>query len=92
MLAWEPSHRLVTDRLRSLDGVGDKVAKCRALFSIEQLDTFPVDTHVSRSLARHYRDIPKSPEALRRWGQRRLGRYAACAEAALSFDELSSTQ
>ena len=89
-LTREPSHRLVTDRLRTLHGVGDKVANCVALFSLEQLDAFPVDVHVSRSLDRHYRDIPKSPQALRRWGQQRFGRYAGYAEAVLFFDDFTS--
>ena len=89
-LVREPSHRLVTDRLRTLHGVGDKVANCVALFSLEQMDAFPVDVHVSRSLHRHYRDIPKSPQALRRWGQQRFGRYAGYAEAVLFFDDFTS--
>lgn len=63
-----------------------------ALFSLEQPDAFPVDTHVARSLARHYGDIPRSPEALRRWGQRRFGRYAGYAEAALFFDDFDRTR
>ena len=70
-------------------GVGDKVANCIALFSLEQLDSFPVDVHVSRSLARHYRDIPRSPEALRRWGQHRFGRYAGYAEAVRFLDDFT---
>ena len=91
-LAAEPSHRLVTGALRPLYGVGDKVVNCIALFSLEQLDAFPVDIHVSRSLARHYRDVPKSPEALRRWGQLRFGRYAGYAEAFLFFDDWNRTR
>ena len=46
-LTLEPSHQSVTETLRALDGVGDKVANCVALFSLEQLDAFPVDTHVA---------------------------------------------
>ncbi len=88
-LAQEPSHRLVTDRLRALHGVGNKVANCIALFSLEQLDAFPVDIHISRSLGRHYRDIPRSTEALRRWGQQRFGKYAGYAEAVLFFDDFT---
>ena len=91
-LVREPSHRQVTGRLRALHGVGDKVANCVALFSLEQLDAFPVDIHVSRSLARHYRDVPRTPEALRRWGQDRFGRYAVYAETVLFFDDFSRTQ
>ena len=83
----ESSHRLVTDRLKAIQGVGDKVANCVSLFSLEQLDAFPVDIHVSRPLALHYRDIPISPESLRRWGQQRFGRYAGYAEAVLFFDD-----
>ena len=90
-LVLEASHRLVTDKLKALHGVGDKVANCVALFSLEQLDAFPVDVHVARSLARHYRDIPRSPEALRRWGQRRFGRYAGYAEAVLFLEDFIST-
>ena len=89
-LVREPSHRLVTDRLKTIHGVGDKVANCVALFSLEQLDAFPVDVHVARSLARHYRDIPRSPEGLRRWGQRRFGRYAGYAEALLFLEDFTS--
>ena len=88
-MAAEPSHRAVNGTLRMLQGVGDKVASCIALFSLEQLDAFPVDVHVCRSLGRHYRDIPRSREALRRWGQERFGRYAGYAEAALFFDDLN---
>ena len=90
-LVREPSHRLVTDGLRTLHGVDDKVSNCVALFSLEQLDAFPVDVHVSRSLALHYRDIPRSPEALRRWGQRRFGRYAGYAEAVLFLEDFTGT-
>ena len=36
-LVREPSHRLVTDRLKAIHGVGDKVANCVALFSLERL-------------------------------------------------------
>ena len=42
---------------------------------------------MSRSLARDYRDIPRSPEALRRWRQDRFGRYAGYAEDVLFIDD-----
>ena len=41
--------------------MGDKVPNCIALFSLEQLDAFPVDTHMSRYLRCNCRDIPRSP-------------------------------
>ena len=42
---------------------------------------------MSRSLSRDYRDIPRSPEALRRWRQDRFGRYAGYAEDVLFIDD-----
>ena len=88
-LAGETDHRLVTNQLRSLYGVGDKVANCVALFGLEQLDAFPVDTHVTGAVKHHYREAPKSAEALRKWGQSRFGRYAGYAEGILFFDDLA---
>ena len=88
-LVGEPDHQMVTNELRTLYGVGDKVANCVALFALEQLDAFPVDTHVSGAIKRHYREAPRSAEALRKWGQRRFGRYAGYAEGILFFDDLA---
>ena len=71
--------------------MGGKIANCVALFSMEQLDTFPVDIRVSRSLGRHYRDLPKTAQGMCRWAQHRFGRYPGYAEAVLFFDDFSRT-
>ena len=44
----------VMTALLELDGVGPKVADCVALFSLDQVDTVPVDTHVWRIACRDY--------------------------------------
>lgn len=90
-LAVQSSSEQVIRTLRHLYGVGDKVANCVALFSLEKLDAFPVDTHVAAALRRYYQGIPKSPEALSKWAQRRFGPYAGYAESFFFYDDLSST-
>lgn len=41
--------------LLKLYGIGEKVADCICLFGLHELDAFPVDTHISQALKRHYR-------------------------------------
>lgn len=40
--------------LCSLCGVGVKVASCVCLFALHKTDAFPVDTHISKVLQKHY--------------------------------------
>jgi N-glycosylase/DNA lyase len=44
----------VLSALLELDGVGPKVADCVALFSLDQVDAIPIDTHVWRIACRDY--------------------------------------
>ena len=50
----ELSHIEVRQTLQKLSGVGPKVADCVALFSLDQCDTVPVDTHVRDICTRDY--------------------------------------
>ncbi|MBR5046599.1 MAG: DNA-3-methyladenine glycosylase 2 family protein, partial [Eubacterium sp.] len=43
------------EELRKCFGVGEKVAGCICLFSLHDLDAFPVDTHVRKVLDEHYK-------------------------------------
>ena len=92
-LSAEPSRLEKTaEQLMGLKGVGDKVAHCVALFSLEKLDAFPVDTNIRRALRRTYPDgAPASthPPATRKWAQARFGPYAGYASQFLFIDELS---
>ena len=45
----------VSTSLLLLSGVGPKVADCIALFSLDQLDCIPVDTHVYQIACNHYK-------------------------------------
>ena len=41
--------------LLKLFGVGEKVADCICLFALHHLQAFPVDTHISQALQKHYK-------------------------------------
>lgn len=43
------------EELLKLYGVGEKVADCICLFALHELAAFPVDTHISQALQKHYR-------------------------------------
>jgi len=83
--------------LMSFDnGVGNKVADCVLLFSLEKLEAFPVDVWVARAVAqlyqkhldsesvdrikREHRLTPKDYKCVSDFGRRRFGRYAGYAQ------------
>ena len=57
--------------LKKIRGVGDKVASCAALFSLENLDAFPIDVWMKRAIDTYFDgslDVPS------------LGKYAGIAQ------------
>jgi N-glycosylase/DNA lyase len=84
-------------RLMSFDhGVGNKVADCVLLFSLEKLESFPVDVWVARAVIELYRDhlrsdlaskiaggqslTPKEYREISDFGRSHFGRYAGYAQ------------
>ena len=67
--------------LMSLRGVGDKVADCVLLFSLEKLDSFPVDRWVRRAVEEWYA-IGENPsyDAIRTWALDYFGGHAGYAQ------------
>lgn len=66
--------------LLALPGVGDKVANCVLLFSLDKLEAFPVDIWIERALREWYLDCQKLPRArMRPWAQAHFGPYAGYA-------------
>ena len=47
-------YRAAREELMKLCGVGVKVAECICLFALHKTEAFPVDTHISKVLARQY--------------------------------------
>ena len=84
---------VVTKLDKQFDGVGPKSAYCLALFALEKLDGFPIDTHIFNTLNRHYGNEPDYPTAMTptavsrwEWCQKQFGRYAGYASQFLFID------
>ena len=85
----ETNYEDALEILTSLRGVGDKVANCVLLFSMDKLDAFPVDVWIGRALGEWYlnRSCNKlSPKNMRIWAQGRFGSYAGYANQYLFHD------
>jgi N-glycosylase/DNA lyase len=69
------------EALVTLAGVGDKVANCVLLFSLDKPEAFPVDTWIIRVLREWYLDeaMPNSLPKMRAWAQGYFGPYAGYA-------------
>ena len=67
-------------RLVALHGVGDKIADCVMLFSLDRLEAFPVDRWVQRALEQWYGTGPiKRYADARAWAWERFGADAGYA-------------
>lgn len=83
----EASYDEAKGTLLQLPGVGEKVADCVLLFSLEKLEAFPVDVWVQRVLAERYLDGEKRPpKALAAWARERFGRWGGYAQQYLFHD------
>lgn len=67
--------------LLDLPGVGEKVADCILLFSLDKLEAFPVDVWIKRVVEDFYfRGKRLTPKRVRRFAQEHFGRYAGVAQ------------
>ena len=57
--------------LKNLSGVGEKIADCVALFSLDKLDAFPVDTNIWQGLRELYPDEVTIAEIVSRISKRK---------------------
>ena len=67
--------------LMALKGIGDKIADCISLMSLEKMEAFPIDVWVRRALADWYFPDQKAPtnRVMLEWAQGYFGRYAGYA-------------
>ena len=91
----EASYQEALDALIKLIGVGDKIANCVMLFSLNKLEAFPVDVWIDRALREWYftpnlETVPRS--RMRAWAQRRFGHYAGYANQYLFHDRRMAGQ
>lgn len=76
------SYEEALDRLVSLEGVGDKVANCVMLFSLDKSQAFPVDVWIDRALREWYFKEERktvSRVGMRLWAIDHFGPYAGYA-------------
>lgn len=68
-------------KLTKLHGVGEKVADCILLFSLEQLQAFPVDTWIVKILKEQYfPEIAANPSKLATAARKKFGEYGGYAQ------------
>jgi len=67
--------------LKSIPGVGDKIADCVQLFAFSKYRAFPVDVWIKRVIEEvYFHSCSVSAEEVRRFGQSYFGRYAGYAQ------------
>lgn len=81
--------------LMQVYGIGNKIADCVLLFSLEKLDAFPIDVWIARALASHYSWLHKSKfhdkitphqyQQLSDEARRYFGKYAGYAQQYLYY-------
>ena len=54
-ICWEKNFLKVTQKLCEFSGIGEKVANCISLFSLNFFESFPIDTWVKKIFTEHYR-------------------------------------
>lgn len=72
-------------KLMSIEGVGEKVADCVLLFSMDKLESFPVDTHIKKIVEYMYCDNTllqngKNYHKIGEWGREYFGNYCGYAQ------------
>jgi N-glycosylase/DNA lyase len=84
------------DQVLQIYGVGNKIADCILLFSLDKLDAFPIDVWIARALSRHYSALhdcrigekltPHQYESISEKMRRHFGKYAGYAQQYLFYD------
>lgn len=74
------------DGLKSLPGVGDKVADCVSLFGFGRLEAFPIDVWMERALKRLYGQ-EGTYRRLREFAAERFGEFAGYAQEYMYMNE-----
>ena len=78
-------------RLMACYGIGDKVSDCIALFTLDKMEAFPVDTWVRQALAGYFpcqKQPPDDESAM--WAQDYFGEYAGYANQLLFHEQLKN--
>jgi len=72
-------YRECVETLKTVKGIGDKVADCIALFSYGHLEAFPIDARIKKQLSRLY-GIEGNYAKVSETARKRFGRYGGYAQ------------
>jgi len=80
-LPYQEAHK----ELLRCTGVGDKVADCILLYSMEKTEAFPVDVWVKRVMEYFYTDQEETAKKIKAIAKERFGKYAGLAQQYLFY-------
>ncbi len=88
-------YRYSRDHLMRLRGIGEKVADCVLLFGFEEMESFPVDTHIRQIIQQNhiYNKFFKNCSNLSKmgdWGREYFGPYCGYAQQYLFYQKRQS--
>ena len=74
-------------RLMTLHGVGEKIADCVLLYSLDHFDAFPIDVWIRRQMERlYFNGETQKPEAIQAFAREKFGRWAGYSQMYLFHD------
>jgi N-glycosylase/DNA lyase len=73
-------------KLVQFDGIGNKVADCVAIFSLDHLEAFPIDVRIGRALEQRY-GVEGNYRKVSGWARGHFGRYAGYAQEYIYYDQ-----
>lgn len=75
------SYEEARELLKSIPGVGDKIADCVLLFAFAKYDAFPVDVWIKRAVERvYFKSRRMKPDEIRKFGRHHFGAFAGYAQ------------
>lgn len=81
------THKEVRKKLKKLPGVGEKVADCISLFAYNNIEAFPVDTHIRKIIKENYNE-KLSDKEIREFSRKKWGEYAGYAQQYLYMNKI----
>lgn len=80
------SHEDAREMLKSIPGVGDKIADCVLLFAFAKYESFPVDVWIKRAMQKVYFGGRETRiDDIRQFGREHFGKYAGYAQEYIYF-------